>query len=274
MDDNFDMGSLPTLENLDGSTEEPIATHSSNYSSAQNNQNTIPQNAYRQNNYSPVNQNNQYQQNNFNPVNQNNRYQQNNFDPVNQNNVFQQNSFNPVNQNNAFQQNSFNPVNQNLQRQNYQQYNNMPNNSFPQRSANTLDSFWSDHEEKCRRGEKITKVIGIIVIILSILDLISAVLSFRILQAILIGVRIYFSKKFIDGKDSARIYMIVIMFLSAGANLILAVIADTLYSNASYSVQFSAIGVVQGIFVIATLLYGGVGVFLIVSKSIEAYFSR
>ncbi len=242
MDDNFDMGSLPTLENLDGSTEEPVATRSSsNYSSAQNSQNTIPQNAYRQNNYNPVNQNNGYQQNNYSPVNQNNGYQQNNFNPVNQN---------------------------------FQQYNNMPNNNFTQRSANTLDSFWSEHEENCRRGEKITKVIGIILLILSILGVLLTFVDGKYASLIGSGIRIYCIFQFINGKNAARIYMIVIMFLSSIFCLISYAIFDTLYASAEQSIDFSVIGFLQGIYIIGVLLYGGVGVFLIVSKSIKAYFSR
>lgn len=205
MDDNFDMGSLPTLENLDGSTEEPVTTRSNNYSQAQNIQNNMQLNGYQQNNFSPVNQNN------------------------------------------AFQQNNFNPVNQNLQRQNFQQYNNATNNSFNQRSSDILDSFWSGHNELCSRGEKIAKVIGIILLVISILDALFSLIGGRIIQGLAIGVRIYLAIQFIKGKNSARIYFTVVLFLSAIGCLIMSFATDTLYSAAKYSIEFSLIGFIQGI---------------------------
>lgn len=246
MDDNFDMGSLPTLENLDGSTEEPVTTRSNNYSQAQNIQNNM----------------------------QLNGYQQNNFSPFNQNNAFQENNFSPVNQNSGYQQNNFNPVNQNLQRQNFQQYNNATNNSFNQRSSDILDSFWSGHNELCSRGEKIAKVIGIILLVISILDALFSLIGGRIIQGLAIGVRIYLAIQFIKGKNSARIYFTVVLFLSAIGCLIMSFATDTLYSAAKYSIEFSLIGFIQGIYVIGALIYGGVAIFIIISKSIEAYFSR
>lgn len=150
------------------------------------------------------------------------------------------------------------------------------NSSYGNSKINPMDTpLYAAETEMVFKGEKMAKIIAIIVIVISALDAISMLTSGNITGVVGAGVRVWASIAFMRGSHRGRIFLSVVSILTTLIYLFYTFNFNKIFSAFDSSITLTTmVGVFQVIFLLISAGFGVLAYLLLFNKNIKAYCDR